>query len=316
MILTVIPNPSLDKTAIVPHFELGKIFRPPTVLGLPGGKAFNFARALHTLGGDPLVVGPLGGYTGQAIIDGAAAEGLRCDPLPVAGETRTCLSIVDPESRQITELYEQGPALGAETWTRLVDHICTHLAATERLVLSGSCFPGTPDDALYELVGMATAAGVPSLLDTYGERLRQALPAGPALVKCNQAEAGDLIGSPLTDVAAAIGAAHEIRRRGAHAVVITLGQQGAIGVDQGGTAFGWAAPRTDGLYSTGSGDSLFAGIVMGLSAQWTLADALRLGVAAGAANTLQVGAGVFERAQALALLEQVIPLPGLDHTGE
>lgn len=304
MILTIVPNPSLDKTAIIPHFELGKIFRPPSVLGLPGGKGLNFARALRNLDGDPLVVGPFGGYTGQAILSHAATEGIRCDPMPIPGETRTCLSIVDPATGQITELYELGPEFGADDWDIFIEHISKHFSSAERLVLSGSCFPGTPETGLYDLTQAARAAGLEVFLDTYGQRLHHALAAQPTLVKCNQAEASDLLQQNIASPAAAFAAASEIQRRGASAVVITLGKHGAIGVDQRGIKFGWEAPNTGSIFTTGSGDSLFAGIVAGLSQYQTLAEAVCLGVAAGAANTLQPGAGIFEASQVMELLEQ------------
>src|SRR3954452_10899590 len=121
MILTVVPNPSLDKTAIVANFEPGHTFRVPSVLGMAGGKGLNFARALQTLGGQPLVIGPFGGHIGQAILELAAAEQIACDPMMVDGETRTCLTIVDPATRRLTELYEAGPTLRSADWERLVD---------------------------------------------------------------------------------------------------------------------------------------------------------------------------------------------------
>ena len=64
MIVTVVPNPSLDKTVVIPGFAVGQLYRPAQVVTLAGGKGSNFARALHTLGQQSLVVGPIGGYTG------------------------------------------------------------------------------------------------------------------------------------------------------------------------------------------------------------------------------------------------------------
>ena len=308
MILTIVPNPSLDKTAIVPGFELGKTFRVSDTLGLAGGKAFNFARAVHTLGEQPLVVGPLGGHIGQLLIDLATAEGLACDAVRIEGETRTCLTIVDPDTRSITELYERGPGIGAGVWERLVATAARHLLQARWMAISGSCPPGTPETGLRQLVEQAQAAGVPALLDTYGPQLAHALAAGPRLVKINQHEAAEAVGCPVDTGYAAIEAAAEIQSRGAQAVIITLGKQGAAGIDQTGERFGWAAPEVAGMFPIGSGDALFGGVVAGLARGQTLAQALRLGVAVGAANTLQMGAGVFAPLEVDALLPRVQPL--------
>ena len=305
MILTIVPNPALDKTAVIPRFEPGHIFRVSTVLGLAGGKGLNFARALQTLGERALVVGPFGGSTGRAVLELAAAEGIACDHLPVQGETRTCLTIVDPEAQRITELYERGPELDAQVWEQLVTHAARHFPTVERMVVCGSGFPGAPTTGLRDLVEQANAAGVPALLDTYGLQLAHALAARPALVKINRHEAADLVGHPIQQVHEATAAVVELQARGAQAVVITLGAQGAAGIDRDGQPFGWAAPDAGGLYPTGSGDALLAGIVTGLARGQTLREAVRLGVAVGTANTLRIGAGVFDVAWVETLLRDV-----------
>ncbi len=308
MILTVVPNPSLDKTAIVPGFELGRTFRPSETLGLAGGKGFNFARAAHTLGQQPLVTGPLGGHIGQLLVDLATREGIRCHAVAIEGETRTCLTIVDPATHQITELYERGPALQTADWRRLVETAGQHLPEAQWMAISGSCPPGTPETGLRELVERAGRAGVPALLDTYGPQLTYALCAKPALVKINQHEAAEAVGRPVRSGRDAVEAAARIQRDGAKAVIITLGKLGAAGIDRAGERFGWAAPEVSGMFPIGSGDSLFGGVVAGLARGETLAGALRLGVAVGAANTLHMGAAVFDPDEVEALLPAVRPL--------
>lgn len=308
MILTVVPNPALDQTATIAGFRLGRLFRIPQLLGLAGGKGFNVARALHVLDEHPLVIGPFGGHTGQALIDMATAEGIACAPVWLAGDTRTCLTIVDPTSDQITEIYEDGPTLAADAWQQVVDAIRQHASTASIITVSGSCPPGTPADGLRQIVAAGQAANVAVLLDTVGPQLHATLDAAPALLKINQAEAAQLLNQPLDDLATTLSAAAELQARGAQAVVITLGKQGAIGIDASGQRFGWAAPDVAGTYPTGSGDALFAGIAAGLTQGRDLQDAVRLGVAAGAANTLQPGAGIFDRTIVARLQRQIQPL--------
>jgi 1-phosphofructokinase family hexose kinase len=309
MIITILPNPALDKTVVLPDFTTGKIYRAD-VLTLAGGKGFNFARALHTLGQQSLLIGPVGGHAGKRLLELAAQDGLLCDCLPVDAELRTCLTIVDPRSGQSpTEIYERGAALQPEAWDLLVAKAVSHFAEASYLAVCGSFLPGTPEDGLYRLVQRTKQAGVPVLLDTHGPQLRGVLESGPALLKVNQFEAGELVGRDVATAAQALEAAQELQQRGVREIVITLGKEGAVGLTAEGQRFGWAAPEVPVVCPTGSGDSLFAGIVAGLAQGQRLPEAVRQGVAAGAANTLQLGAGRLDLQQMKALWQMVQALP-------
>ncbi len=309
MILILVPNPALDKTVVIPGFKIGQTYRA-RVLTQAGGKGFNVARALHTLGHDSLVVAPLGGHAGQHLRDLAHHEGLRCDGLALEPELRTCLTIVDPQADyRLTEVYEQGAPLAPSTWEHLAELVACHFAQASFLAVCGGYPSGVPDDGLYHLVQQAQAASLPALLDTYGPQLKQALELRPALVKINQYEAGSLLQREISSVQQALEAARELQQYGAHDVVITLGKLGAVGLTRQGDGFGWAAPHVTAVSAIGSGDCLLAGIAAGLESGQGLLEATRLGVAAGAANALQIGAGRLELRQVEELLPQVQALP-------
>ncbi|MCC6805752.1 MAG: hypothetical protein IT319_22915 [Anaerolineae bacterium] len=102
MILCVNANAAVDKTAIVSPFRLNAIHRPQQVLALPGGKGGNVARALRTLGDDPMMIGWVGGFAGQFIEDALHREGIATNVVRTSSESRTCLSILDPETGTLT----------------------------------------------------------------------------------------------------------------------------------------------------------------------------------------------------------------------
>ncbi len=302
MILVCTPNPSLDRTTVVARFAVGQIFRVGSTLELAGGKGFNVARVLHALGEDVLVVGPLGGRVGEAVLEQAGRDGLSVDPVSIAGQTRTCLSIVDRDSRQVTELYEEGPALEHSEWGRVADMIDRHLAGATLLLVCGSFPGGVADDALGDLVEAAGRYGVPAWVDCRGTQLARALARKPGLVKLNREEAEEVTGLAVVDVDDALAAAEAIRSRGAGAAVVTLGRDGAAGVDERGASFAWCPPAVDVLSAVGSGDALFAGMAAGAVGGKALAEATRTGVALGTANTLRIGAGLLNVTAAEALL--------------
>ena len=110
-------NLSVDKTALVPAFEKGGIFRLDGTITLPGGKGVNVARALRSLGLESPVAGFASGYNGRWIADSLKKEGfLDFIQRHSAGESRVCYTIVD--SRGVTtDLNEEGPVVPAAAQT-------------------------------------------------------------------------------------------------------------------------------------------------------------------------------------------------------
>ena len=311
MILAFTPNPSLDKVTLVPGFWAGKAFHARESYWFAGGKGFHLCRGLRSLSERAVIVAPLGGYIGMLVNQLAEAGGIAGSYTWISGETRTGLVIVNPLSGEITEIYEPGPELSEDDWGQLVERAAGYFDAAPVeegfLAVSGS-FPRCPPGCdLSDLVRRATGKGMRVLLDTSGAHLEAALEAGPYLVKINQLEAGELVGRVVSSPSDALAAAHQIRTRGAQAAVITLGADGAVGVDEQGRGFGWAAPAVEGIFPVGSGDSFFAGTAAGLARGLTLAQAVCLGVAAGTANALQIGPGVFDAADVDRLLPEVKP---------
>lgn len=306
MIISVVPNPALDKTIVLPSFKLGQIHRAKEVLTLAGGKGFNFARAIQTLGESVQVIGPIGGFTGQQLLALAAQENLAVDAQLVTAELRTCLTIIDPQAAyRLTEIYEQGSPLSSDEWAAFVGRVGSASKQNDMLVICGSFPPGTPADGLSTLMQQADRTHISILLDTHGPQLANVLTLKPALLKINQFEAGELLGRIISTPTQALKAARDLQQRGARAVVISLGATGVVGSAQDGQSFGWASPQVDVICATGSGDCLLAGIVAGLARGQSLAEATRLGVAAGAANTLLVGAGRLNLSSVERLLSEV-----------
>lgn len=311
MIVTVVPNPALDKTIVLPYFSLGRIHRAREVIIQAGGKGFNVARALRALEVLGLVIGPVGGYAGKQLLALARQEELQVDMQEITSELRTCLTVVDPTANyRLTEIYEQGTPLTRAEWEAVVHRVASALTQATFLVISGSFPPGVPEDALLMLLRQAKAVSVPVLLDTHGAQLSGALAYRPALLKVNQFEAGELLGYPLADPLQALEGAAELQRQGAQEVVISLGKAGVVGCTIEGQRFGWKAPTVvPALSSTGSGDCLLGGIAAGLMRGQGLIQSTRLGVAAGTANTLQIGAGRLDLSDIKRLLPDVQAIP-------
>ncbi len=96
MILTVTPNPCVDKTVFIARLEPGGRFRSPKCTHIPGGKGTNVSRAVKALGGDTGALVIVGGHTGRHVVDMIEQQdGVRCVPVWVAGMTRVITTVLE-----------------------------------------------------------------------------------------------------------------------------------------------------------------------------------------------------------------------------
>lgn len=302
-ILTIVPKPAVDKTAVIPNFRLGEINRPQELIVLPGGKGLNVARSARTLGAEVFSCLLLAGHAGRWMMQALAEEGIPAVAAWAPGETRTALSVIDPLNGRLTEVYEDASPVTAEAWGAFEDLAVEHAARAGWICFSSGLPDGAPADGYARIA--ARSGFKPVLLDMHGRGIQQSLAGRPLVVKINQDEAAETTGLPAGTPAEALEAARRLRQMGAQAAVITLGPLGAVGVGADGAAFGWKAPQVAAVSAVGSGDAFLAGIAVGLQRGLDLRASVRLGAAAGAANTLTPGAGRFQRSDAERLFAEI-----------
>ncbi|MFO7166659.1 MAG: hexose kinase [Chloroflexota bacterium] len=291
MLLCLTPNPAIDRVLVVPGFRNAEVCRVTERRDLAGGKGLNVARAARTLGFPARACGPLAGDTGRTIAALAAAEGLDATWawLP-AGESRICVLVTDPQAHDTLTINEPGPHLSPEAWELVAAHIRGAASDATALASSGSLPPGVAPAAFLDLLSEIGAAR-PVYLDTSGATLAAALDRALAMLKVNAHELGEALGRSIETPQEAAEAARAVHKRGPRTVVVTLGRHGAVAV--AGEEAWWALPPAIAPVSpVGSGDTLLAGVAAATLRGASLPDALRLGVACGAANALVLGAGV------------------------
>ncbi|MFE7166948.1 1-phosphofructokinase family hexose kinase [Streptomyces sp. NPDC057616] len=301
MILTVTLNTALDITYRVPALKPHATHRVTEVIERPGGKGVNVARVLAALGHEVTVTGFTGGATGRMVQDGLTAVAGLVDALvPVEGRTRRTIALVDERTGDTTQLNEPGPTVTPAEWAAFQEAYEGLLATASAVALCGSLPPGVPVGAYAGLVRAAKAAAVPVLLDTSGEPLRRGVAARPDLIKPNADELAELTGShdPLR-------ATQDARRRGARAVVASLGTQGLLAATPEGR---WRAAPPARLHGnpTGAGDSATAGLLSGLVEHLPWPARLTRAVALSAATVLSTTAGEFDRTTYEDLTDRIV----------
>ena len=296
MIITVTPNPSIDRTvALTGELARGAVHRASAVSSEPGGKGVNVARALTLAGVDTVAVLPAG--ENDPFLTALRAQQVRFHAVPVSGGVRTNLAITEPDGTT-TKINEPGSALSAAEAAELTEAVAERAQFAHWVVLSGSLPPGLPVTWYSEMVAALRPYGCKVAVDTSDAPLA-ALAAGladaaPDLVKPNSEELAGLAGVTAESLETAlaqgdpgpvVSAARYLLDRGVKTVLATLGAAGAVLVD--GTGAWLATPPPVRPRSTvGAGDSALAGYVRadvsGASAPARLQMAVAYGSAAAA----------------------------------
>ncbi|MGY0017883.1 1-phosphofructokinase [Streptomyces sp. cg35] len=282
MILTVTPNPSLDRTYEVPDLDRGEVVRATGERMDPGGKGVNVSRAVAAAGAPTLAVLPLGGAPGALVAELLDGQGIEVAPVPVAGQTRSNIALAEPDGT-LTKINAPGPELSAqeaESLLRAVGEQARRDGVADWIACCGSLPRGLAPSWYAELVARAHAAGARIALDTSGPALLAALRERPDVVKPNAEELAEAVGRPLATIGDAVKAAEELRELGAAAVLASLGADGQILVDATGAWFA-SAPVDAVRSNVGAGDSSLAGfLIAGGEGPKALASAVAHGAAA------------------------------------
>jgi 1-phosphofructokinase family hexose kinase len=250
VIVTLTPNPAIDRTVAIPALVRGEILRASAPMVEASGKGVNVAKAL--LGN---------GHAAKAVLvaDRVLGELLTEAGVPfeaVDGAVRTNVSLLEPDGT-VTKVNEPGTELSTPDRERLLGMALK--AGGELIAASGSLPPGMASDFYAELVDRAK---VPVAVDTSGAALKAVVGARPRLVKPNLDELAELVGGRPQTLADVVEAADAVRVEGAEAVLVSLGPDGALVVDGKGPVHGESVvdrPKN----TVGAGDALLAGFLAG-----------------------------------------------------
>ncbi len=278
MILTVTPNPSLDRTYELPGLDRGTVLRARTDRVDAGGKGVNVSRAVAATGHRTVAVVPLGGPEGATLARLLARDGIEAVGVSVDGSTRVNITLVEPDGT-LTKVNAAGPEISPREAETLLETVRSRSADADWIACCGSLPRGLPSRWYAELVARTHRTGGRVALDTSGAALTAVLRERPDVVKPNAEELAEAVGRPLSTVGDAVKAAEELRDRGARTVLASLGPAGQLLVDSSGVWFG-SGPAAAVRSNVGAGDASLAGF---LAAGGTGPAALSAAVAHGTA---------------------------------
>jgi 1-phosphofructokinase family hexose kinase len=291
MILCITPNPAIDRTVIVPSLSPGKVHRAERLIVAAGGKGLNVARAIHTLGGEPVCMGFVGGHNGRLFAELAQNDELNSFWTGIRPETRTCTIIIS-QNGDATLINEPGMPVSKSDWKRLIRDVSQNISSANLICVSGSFPPEISSKELQGFLRMLVKTGKQVWTDTSRAALDVALTCPGICIKVNGEEIGQLLGFEVRNKSSAKRALKILIDRGMRACVITLGSMGALLATQSGR---WYArpPRVHVVSTVGSGDSFLGGLVYAQESGKDWSEALCDAIAAGTANALSEGGGKF-----------------------
>jgi 1-phosphofructokinase len=287
-VITITLNPSLDKTAHLDHLEVGGLNRVQQVRIDPGGKGINVAKLIKNFDIEVLATGLAGGAEGHALIGFLEQAQIQCDFMKINGRTRTNLKIVDTEKKITTEINEVGPEITAEELQLFHEQLPARLNDASYLVLGGSIPPGVDYSIYFNLIEMANSKGIKTVLDADGEAFRQALKAIPYAIKPNIHELEEFYGKPLKSDHEIVAAGQEILNSGVSVVMVSMGERGAIIMNQSEAFLATPFPISP-KSTVGAGDAMVAGFIYAMIQQKSLEETAALTTAAGTLTALKEG---------------------------
>lgn len=292
-VVVVGPNAAVDTYYTLEALGLGQVNRISAVRDTAGGKANNLARAFLRLGGRPLVVGVAAGRRGTYILDQLEQEGLAHDYVMVAGNSRLNTTLLSTDARTTTVLLEPGQPVPPEALEKLVEKVTQQMPRVGYVALTGSLPPGGPPDLYARLARSARAQQAFVAVDAAGEVLRQAVLAGPNLVKVNLEEFESAFPGQAGDWDTLWRQYRTLAAGGLQTLILTAGAQGALCLS-GQEAFCVQTDVPAWVSTVGAGDTFMAGLLFALRRGDSLKEAARLASAAASANLQVLGCGFIE----------------------
>jgi 1-phosphofructokinase len=259
VIVTLTPNPSVDRTVEVDAVVRGEVARARGGRVDPGGKGVNIARALAAHGYPTIAVLPSGGWEGEHLAKLLTDEGINSKQVPIAGSTRANISVAEPDGT-VTKFNEPGPQLSPIEIEELIQATIDAAEGAQWVVGCGSLPLGPGEDFYALVVDRLARSHTKVAIDTSGPALLKSLSAGPHVMKPNLEELREVVSTRIATLGDALDAARSLQDRGVATVIASLGRVGALYVDET-TAVHAEAEVKRPSSAVGAGDALLAGFL-------------------------------------------------------
>lgn len=292
MIFTVTLNPSIDYVVRLDKLTNGITNRTTSEEYYFGGKGINVSCVLAELGLDSTAYGFVAGFTGEAIEKGIRNDRIITDFIRLKhGISRINIKIKAGEE---TEINCQGPHIDDSELERLLQKI-DRISNGDTLVIAGSIPNTMPDDVYERMLERINRKDVKIVVDATKQLLVNSLKYKPFLIKPNRQELSEIFNTEVKTEEDIEKYAKELQKMGAKNVLISLGGEGAMLIDENGEKHKAGVLKEKVINTVGSGDSMVAGFVAGYEKEHSYPYALKLGSVCGNATAFLSGLATKEK---------------------
>lgn len=285
MIYTVTFNPAIDYVVRTGEMKVGVVNRTESEEIYFGGKGLNISIILNELGIKSEALGFVAGFTGEAIENGMAKDGIKTDFVHLNnGFSRINVKI---QSSFETEINGQGPEISEENIEELFKKL-NKIQDGDTIVLAGSIPASLPSDIYERILEYLKNKKIRAIVDATGDLLMNVLKYKPFLIKPNNFELEEIFGVELKTAEDVSEYALKLKEMGAVNVLVSMAGDGAILADENGKIHACGVCSGTVKNSVGAGDSMVAGFIAGCEKK-SYEYALKLGTAAGGATAFSDG---------------------------
>ena len=296
MIYTVTFNPAIDYVVYVSELKVGKTNRSQHEDVFLGGKGINVSTMLNNLGVENKALGFVAGETGELVEQGLKERGMDTDFIRLPeGDTRINVKV---RGKLETEVNGSGPHIPDVYSQQLMEKL-EQVKDEDVIVLSGSVPRSVSKDVYANIMEQMKGRPVKIVVDAAGDLMKNVLPHRPFLIKPNRAELEGLAGKVLGKTREIMRSAKDLQAQGARNVLVSLGGDGALLLDETGKFHRIGVPKGELKTSVGSGDSMVAGFLAGYQKTGDYVTALRTGAACGSASAFSTALATREEVESL-----------------
>ena len=282
-------NPAIDKSAQVNQIEPDKKLRCQEPVFTPGGGGINVARAIHNLGGEAKAIYPAGGPTGDMLEQLLEKENIHQYRVKTKNWTRENVSIIEETTNNQYRFEMPGAPLNEHETAQSLETFLKESQAADFLVASGSLPEGVPDDFYAKLAKKTQGTHPKLIIDTSGQSLKKLKGSGVFLLKPNLREFREFTGLKILSEEDQKQAGRELVNNGTcEVLVLSLGADGVLLVTRD-YQVRFHSPKVAVKSRIGAGDSTVAGIVLGLTQDMDLKEAVMFGISCGASTVMSPG---------------------------
>ncbi len=285
MIYTITLSPSLDYYVYLDDFKQNAINRSFNEEIIPGGKGINVSIILKTLGLDSVVLGFIGGFSGEKLKKELIKKELKTDLININGDTKINLKI---NSKLETAINTKGPLISNTDIDLLIDKLLK-LNDDDYVVFAGSIPYGLNNDIYAYILSKLIKKKLNIIVDTTNQNLINTLNYHPFLIKPNLEELEEIFNEKLDNIDKIKTKCLILKELGAKNIIVSLGENGALMLTEDNEFIYQKAFKGKVVNTVGAGDSLIAGFIYQYLIDQSYQEALRFGCLCGSATAFTSG---------------------------